>query len=137
MPPSWLHANITPVSRKDGASDPSNYGSIALTCIMCKLMEFIIKDQLLCYLVSKNLKSKQHAFIIKQSTTTNLLECLLDWSVALNAGNSVEVIFISTFDMRLTALFIPNYDINYSNTVLMGNYWFGSQHFCITVLGVP
>jgi hypothetical protein len=58
-------------------------------------MEHVIKNQLLSYLLIKSLISKhQHAFIVKHSTTTNLLECLQDWSVALNDGCSVDVIYI-------------------------------------------
>jgi hypothetical protein len=58
-------------------------------------MEYIIKEQLLSYLLNRNLISKQqHAFIIKHSTVTNLLECIHDWSIALNDGNSVDVIYI-------------------------------------------
>jgi ribonuclease P/MRP protein subunit RPP40 len=58
-------------------------------------MEHTIKDHLLGYLLNKNLISKhQHAFIIKHSTASNLLECIHDWSVALNDSNSVDVIYI-------------------------------------------
>jgi hypothetical protein len=95
LPPVWLRAYITPAFKKGDAADPQNYRPIALTCIMCKLMEHIIKDQLLGYLLNKNLISKQqHAFIIKHSTASNLLECIHDWSVALNDSNSVDVIYI-------------------------------------------
>ena len=95
MPPIWLQAYITPVYKKGSTTDPFNYRPIALTCIMCRLMENIVKGQLLSYLLNKNLISKQqHAFIVRHSTTTNLLECLHDWSVTLNAGNSVDVIYI-------------------------------------------
>jgi len=95
LPPVWLQAYITPVFKKGDVSDPYNYRPIALTCIMCKLMEFTIKEHLLSYLLTKNLISKQqHAFIIKHSTTTNLLECIYDWSIALNNRNSVDIIYI-------------------------------------------
>ena len=95
MPPEWSQAHITPIFKKGNPSDPLNYRPIALTCTMCKLMELIIKDQLLSYLLGKHLISRhQHAFIIKHSTTTNLLESLHDWSVALNNSNSVDVIYI-------------------------------------------
>ena len=95
LPPIWLQAFITPVYKKGPASDPLNYRPIALTCIMCKLLEFIIKNQLLSYLLNNNLISKQqHAFILKHSTATNLLECIHDWSIALNDGSSVDVIYI-------------------------------------------
>ena len=46
-------------------TDPQNYRPIAFTCTMCKIMETIIKDQLIDYLLLEKLISK----------TTNLLEC--------------------------------------------------------------
>jgi ribonucleases P/MRP protein subunit RPP40 len=58
-------------------------------------MEAIIKDQLIFYLISKGLISKQqHAFIKRHSTVTNLLQCTHDWGVALHSGQSVDVIYI-------------------------------------------
>jgi hypothetical protein len=62
---------------------------------MCMLMELNIKDQLLSGLLGKHLISRhQHAVKIKHSTTSNLLECSHDWSVALNQTNSVDVIHL-------------------------------------------
>ena len=87
---------------------------------MCKLMELIIKDQLLSYLLGKHLISRhQHAFIIKHSTTTNLLESLHDWSVALNNSNSVDVIYID-FRRAFDSIVYPklvNCSINCNATV--------------------
>jgi len=57
------------------SSAVGNYRPISLTCTLCKLMECIIKDQLLSQLLSKGLINKQqHGFIYKHSTVTNLLE---------------------------------------------------------------
>ena len=58
-------------------------------------MESVIKDQLLSYLYSKKLISKQqHAFIKSHSTVTNLLECTHDWAVSVHGGHAVDVIYI-------------------------------------------
>jgi hypothetical protein len=95
MPPVWSQAHITPIFKKVDFADPLNYRPIALTCTRYKLMELIIKDQLLLYLLGKHIISRhQHVFIIKHATTTNLLESLHDWSVALNKSNSVDIIYI-------------------------------------------
>ena len=95
MPSIWLKAFITPIFKKGNKLDPCNYRPIALTCVMCKLMESVVKDQLLSYLLCHKLISKhQHAFILHHSTTTNLLECTLDWSVSLNNKHCVDVIYI-------------------------------------------
>jgi hypothetical protein len=58
-------------------------------------MEAIIKDQLMSYLRSKGLISKQqHAFVVKHSTVTNLLECTHDWAVAIHGRQPVDAIYI-------------------------------------------
>lgn len=58
-------------------------------------MEAIIKHQLVSFLLSKGLISKQqHAFITRHSTVTNLLECTHDWAVAVHGGHAVDAIYI-------------------------------------------
>jgi hypothetical protein len=86
----------TPVFKKGDATNPLNYRPIALTCtIFCKIMERLIKDQLLNYLLHKKLITKyEHGFLNKRSTATNLLECTQDWIVALSNHHCVDVIYI-------------------------------------------
>ena len=97
MPPVLSQAHITPIFKKDDATDPAILSIRRLLlwhalCVNSKLIDIIIKDQLLSYLLGKYLISKhQHVFILKHSTTTNLLECLHDWSAALNKSNSVDI----------------------------------------------
>ena len=58
-------------------------------------METAIKDQIIDYLLSKNVISKQqHGFVRKHSTTTNLLESTHDWIVGLGSANNVDVVYI-------------------------------------------
>ena len=95
LPPDWLRAYVCPIFKKGLASDASNYRPIALTCIICKLMESVVKDQLLTFLLDHGLINKhQHAFISRFSTNTNLLECTFDWFVALAHSDSVDVVYI-------------------------------------------
>jgi len=95
LPPDWLRAHVCPIYKKGPASDASNYRPIALTCIICKLMESVVKDQLLTFLLEHGLINKhQHAFMSRFSTNTNLLECTFDWFVALAHSDSVDVIYI-------------------------------------------
>jgi hypothetical protein len=95
LPPDWLRAYVCPIFKKGLASDANNYRPIALTCIICKLMESVVKDQLLTFLLEHGLINKhQHAFMSKFSTNTNLLECTFDWFVALAHSDSVDVIYI-------------------------------------------
>ena len=58
-------------------------------------METVIKNELLRYLAQRNLISRQqHAFLIRRSTVTNLLDSTLDWAVMLDVGTPVDVVYI-------------------------------------------
>ena len=91
----WLQAYITLIFKKGDSTFPANYRPISLTCTICKIMKSIIEDAVSSALLTANLITKQqHAFISKRSTTSNLLECTSDWSLALNHKTPVDVIYI-------------------------------------------
>ena len=95
LPRAWLSAFITPILKKGDPASPSNYRPISLTCVLCKVMETVIKNELLRYLAQRNLISRQqHAFLIRRSTVTNLLDSTLDWAVMLDVGTPVDVVYI-------------------------------------------
>jgi hypothetical protein len=95
LPLDWLRSYISPLFKKGSKHDPDNYRPIALTATMCKLMESIIKDQLLEFLLRKGIINKnQHGFISNHSTCTNLLECTHDWLVTLNSSHTTDIIYI-------------------------------------------
>ena len=72
IPKEWLRAIVTPVYKNGSASMSTNYRPISLTCVACKLMERIIVSEMLSYLRSNNLISKQqHGFVSRKPTTTN------------------------------------------------------------------
>ena len=59
----WKDANITPIHKKGPKSKAENYRPISLTSIPCKLLEELIKDQLISHLKVNNLiSSVQHGF---------------------------------------------------------------------------
>ncbi len=95
LPTVWLQAFITPVFKKGDPTKPCNYRPISLTCSVCKVMECIIKDQLVAYLSAKGLISKQqHAFLAKRSTVTNVLESVRDWHLSFKNRLNVDCIYI-------------------------------------------
>ena len=58
-------------------------------------MESIIKDQLLTFLLKHNLITRQqHSFLARNSTVTNILECLNDWSLTIKNSHSVDIAYI-------------------------------------------
>ena len=46
VPTDWKKAQVCPLFKKANKTDPSNYRSISLICILCKTMEHIIASQL-------------------------------------------------------------------------------------------
>jgi len=95
LPAIWKHAVITPVFKKGLASNVNNYRPISITCVCCKVMETVIKDEMLSFLLKHNkITKQQHGFLSKRSTVTQLLECVNDWSLALNYKQSVDCIYI-------------------------------------------
>ena len=84
LPDAWKRAVVTPVFKKGSSSDPANYRPISQTSIFCKLMERVITAELSDYLLSRGIINRhQHGFIAKHSTTTNLLDSLNDWTLAV------------------------------------------------------
>ena len=75
MPQDWKDANVTPIYKKGCRKQPSNYRPISLTSVICKILESIIKDNIVKYLDKHNLiKSSQHGFSKNKSCLTNLIE---------------------------------------------------------------
>jgi hypothetical protein len=107
VPDVWLKSFITPIFKKGNPCDPTNYRPISLTATICKLMETIIKDQLVQHLVNNCLLNKhQHAFIKNHSTATNLLESINDWLVSIKSPNRTDVVYIDfskAFDSIVTS----------------------------------
>jgi len=95
IPSVWKQAMVVPSFKKGLASDPNNYRPISLTCICCKVMESVIKEQTLKFLLKNNkITKQQHGFLARHSTCTELLESTNEWLLKLNSKSSVDVIYI-------------------------------------------
>ena len=95
LPNAWKKAVVTPVFKKGSSADPANYLPILQTSIFCKLMERVITAELSEYLLSKGLITRhQHGFLVKHSTTTNLLESLNDWTLAVENRLSQTIVYV-------------------------------------------
>ncbi len=47
IPELWSCANVVPLFKKGNKIDPTNYRPVSLTSIVCKIMERIIRDQMI------------------------------------------------------------------------------------------
>ena len=81
IPKIWKTANITAIYKKGDKKFAGNYRPVSLTCIMCKLLEKIIRESMVNYMKKCNLFSdKQYGFISGRSTVLQLLAVLESWT---------------------------------------------------------
>ena len=95
VPQKWKCANVTPIFQKGSKLNPGKYKPVSLTCIICKIMESVIKDSLVEHFTKNNLISNsQHGFMAKKSCLINLLQYLKKVYEYIDQGHSVDVVYI-------------------------------------------
>ena len=95
VPEDWRTANVTPIFKKGSKHSPANYRPVSLTSVCGKILESIIKDEIMSHLNRHGLLRKsQHGFMSKRSCTTNLLSFLERVTEAVDTGEAVDVIFL-------------------------------------------
>ena len=77
VPSQWLEASVTAIHKKEPKNYSENYRAVSITSILCKLMESIVRDKLVCHMMKNKLFSeKQHGFVPSRNCVTNLLICI-------------------------------------------------------------
>jgi Reverse transcriptase (RNA-dependent DNA polymerase)/Endonuclease-reverse transcriptase len=95
MPSDWKYSVVTPLYKKGDPSIVNNYRPISLTSTLAKIMESLIKENILEHVSKHNLlNDSQHGFLPQHSTTSQLLECMHDWSAACDLGAVTDIIYI-------------------------------------------
>jgi len=93
--PTWRASDISPIFKKGSRKDPANYRPVSLTLVVCKVIESIIKDDMVTLLEDEgSLNPSQHGFMKKRSCLTKLLECFEEWTKALDEGYGIYVIYL-------------------------------------------
>ena len=74
VPLEWKEANIVPLFKKGSRNKSVNYRPVSLTSVICKLLETIIRDHMMDFLVKHKLTNpSQHGFLKARSCLTNWL----------------------------------------------------------------
>ena len=96
LPLDWKSGLIVPIYKSNGKPhDCSSYRPVCLTSIVCRILESVIRKQLVNFLVQNGLISDhQHGFMSGRSTCTNLLSCLRDWTSLANDNVCFDVIYL-------------------------------------------
>ena len=73
VPFEWKEANIIRLFKQDLRNKSDNYRPVSLKSVICKLLERLIKDHMVEFLVRhKLLNSSQHGFLKARSCLTNV-----------------------------------------------------------------
>lgn len=95
IPEDWRQANVTPVFKKGSKLSANNYRPVSLTCILCKVMEKVVREVIVSHLEENSLiNARQHGFVSGKSCTTQLLEVLDQWTKILDEGGSIDAIYM-------------------------------------------
>ena len=94
IPSQWKKAIITPIYKKGSHDSLSNYKPISLTSVMCRILENIIANKVMDYLLTSNILSEyQFGFIPNRSTCSQLLKTLNHWFTNLDQGINVDIVY--------------------------------------------
>ena len=95
VPYDWRHARVTPIYKKGPKGDPGNYRPVSLTSTVCRMLESIIKDDLMSHLAENNLiRDSQHGFLKGKSCTTNLITFLDKLTKAVDNDKAADVFYL-------------------------------------------
>ena len=106
IPREWKLAHAVPVHKKGDKSLADNYRPISLTCLIMKIFEIQIRNNLMsrCHHL---LDPRQHGFLPEKSCTTQLASYVDSLSQSINASSRSDVVF---FDF-MKAFDSVNHDI--------------------------
>lgn len=94
IPNQWKEAIVVPIFKKGSKKNPGNYRPISLTSVVCKILESIIRDQLLDYLIINNhISPKQFGFLPGKSCQLQLLSAVSGWIEQLDSKNNLTILY--------------------------------------------
>lgn len=96
LPSEWKNAIVVPIYKGKGDKCKAiNYRPVSLTCVGCRILERIINDHITNFLNENELMHKtQYGFERNKSTVTQMVECMDDWTKAMDSRIPVDVIYI-------------------------------------------
>ena len=82
-------------SKKGSINKSDNYRPVSLTSVICKLLETIIRDHMMDFLINhKLINPSQHGFLKAKSCLSNLLCFLEEITKWVDDGSPVDVIYL-------------------------------------------
>jgi hypothetical protein len=95
IPDKWRHILVRPTHKKGSKKLVKNFRPIGLTCILSKVCERIVRDQMVKHLTSQGMISdRQHGFRSRRSTITSLLSTHNDWKKLLLTASELYAVYL-------------------------------------------
>ena len=95
VPFEFKKTNIIPLFKKGMRNKSENYRPVSLTSVICKLLERLIKDHMVDFLVRhKLLNPSQHGFLKARSCLTNMLCFLEEITKCIDGGSPVDINYL-------------------------------------------
>ncbi len=91
----WKSSVICPIYKKGCRNNVANYRPIWLTSVVCKILERIIKANILQYLKTDSILSNaQHGLTPRRSCLTNLIVAVEFITCTTDQGETVDVVYL-------------------------------------------
>jgi hypothetical protein len=95
IPQDWRDANVVSIFKKGSKDKAENYRPVSLTSVVGKLLETLIKENIVEHLEKHGLlKDSQHGFRSGRSCLTNLLDFFESVTSELDDGNCADIIYL-------------------------------------------
>ncbi|RVE54134.1 hypothetical protein evm_001257 [Chilo suppressalis] len=99
VPETWRDANVRPVPKKGDRSDPAIYRPIAITSVLCKVLEKVLNNHLTRYLEDHSLiNDRQYGFRPKRLTGDLLAYLTHIWGEAIDKRLAISLDIAKAFD---------------------------------------
>ena len=93
LPTDWLIHCIIPIYKSCGRDLVSNYRPISLLCVVSKVLERLIYNKVMPFLLD-NFSKYQFGFLPKQSSTQQLLLVLNTIHKTIQAGKGIDIVYL-------------------------------------------
>ena len=94
-PKDWQCANIVAIFKKGLKTEPANYRPVSLTCVTCKVLEYIIYKQIMDHLEGSHiLVLFQHGFRKRHSYETQLVSSIEDLARHLDKREQPDLLIL-------------------------------------------
>ena len=95
VPSEWKEANITLLFKKGSRDKPENYRPVSLTSVVCKLLETLIRDHMVEFLIKhKLINTSQHVFLKARSCNSCLTNLSQENTKWVDDGSPVNIVYL-------------------------------------------